>query len=115
MGGRKFSVALFVPFDINSFIVKIQNRKSKFTKSKPAKVPPKKTGAESAATAPEAEALSPLIEVPDPKAFLEEAKKESKRKLISDYSDTITVLRNEKRFTFRAIADWLSLASQTGC
>ena len=47
-------------------------------------------------------------EVPPSDAFLEEAKNEPKRKLISDHSETITVLRNEKRFTFRAIAEWLS-------
>lgn len=47
-------------------------------------------------------------EIPAVEAFLEEAKKEPKRKLITDHMDTITVLRNEKRFTFRAIADWLT-------
>ena len=46
--------------------------------------------------------------VPANDAFLEEAKKEPTRRLISDHSETITVLRNEKRFTFRAIAEWLT-------
>jgi hypothetical protein len=46
--------------------------------------------------------------IPAPDAFLEEAKNEPKRKLISDHTDTINVLRNEKRFTFRAIAEWLT-------
>ncbi|MEO6871475.1 MAG: hypothetical protein ABI233_04555, partial [Chthoniobacterales bacterium] len=65
------------------------------------------------------ESTKPLIEksasnrfsespVPVPNAFLEDAKKEAKRKLLSDHVETINVLRNEKRFTFRAIADWLT-------
>jgi hypothetical protein len=52
--------------------------------------------------------LAPDSEIPAPDAFLEEAKNEPKRKLISDHIDTINVLRNEKRFTFRAIAEWLT-------
>ena len=45
-------------------------------------------------------------EVPIPEAFLTEAKSEPKRKLLSDHLLTIETLRNEKRFTFREIADW---------
>jgi hypothetical protein len=44
---------------------------------------------------------------PPPEAFLEEAKKEPKRILLMDYISTINTLRNEKKFTFRAIAEWL--------
>lgn len=51
---------------------------------------------------------APDAEVPGFDAFLEEAKTEKKRKLISDHIRTINVLRDEKRFTFRAIADWLT-------
>jgi hypothetical protein len=47
-------------------------------------------------------------EVPLPNAFLEEARNEPKRKLLTDHIETINLLRNEKRFTFRAIAEWLS-------
>ncbi len=47
-------------------------------------------------------------EAPEPDAFLEEAKKEKKRKLLADHINTINVLRQEKRFTFREIADWLT-------
>jgi hypothetical protein len=47
-------------------------------------------------------------EIPLPDAFLEEARKETKRQLLSDHIETINLLRNEKRFTFRAIAEWLS-------
>ncbi len=47
-------------------------------------------------------------EVPARDAFLEEAKREPKRKLLSDHIETIKLLRNEKRFTFRSIADWLT-------
>ena len=45
-------------------------------------------------------------ECPEPEAFLTEAEKEPKRKLISDHLKTITTLRDEKRFTFREIAEW---------
>jgi len=41
-------------------------------------------------------------------ALLEEAKKEPKRKLLSDHIETIKALRNEKRFTIRSVADWLT-------
>jgi hypothetical protein len=47
-------------------------------------------------------------DVPPPEAFLEEAKKERRRKLILDHTGTIRVLRNEKKFTFSAIADWFN-------
>lgn len=46
--------------------------------------------------------------VPEPEAFLEEAKKERRRKLILDHTGTIRVLRNEKKFTFGGIADWFN-------
>jgi hypothetical protein len=52
--------------------------------------------------------LAPDSEIPAPDAFLEEAKNEPKRKLISDHIKTINTLREEKRFTFRAIAEWLT-------
>ncbi len=45
-------------------------------------------------------------DVPNPEAFLDEAKREPKRKLILDHIKTIKVLRDEKNFTFSAIADW---------
>lgn len=51
---------------------------------------------------------APDAEIPAPDAFLEEAKNEPKRKLISDHIKTINMLREEKRFTFRAIAEWLT-------
>jgi len=45
-------------------------------------------------------------ECPPPEAFLEEAKKEPKRTLLMDYIGTIKTLRQEKKFTYRAIAEW---------
>jgi hypothetical protein len=41
-----------------------------------------------------------------PEVFLEDAKKEQKRVLLMDHIQTIVLLRDEKKFTFRAIADW---------
>jgi len=43
-----------------------------------------------------------------PDALLEEAKKEQKRALLMEHIETINTLRDEKKFTFRAIAEWLS-------
>ena len=45
---------------------------------------------------------------PSPEALLKEAKKEWKRVLLMEHIGTINVLRDEKKFTFRAIAAWLS-------
>jgi hypothetical protein len=41
-----------------------------------------------------------------PDAFLAEAMKEPKRILLMDFIGTIKTLRDEKKFTFRAIAEW---------
>ena len=46
--------------------------------------------------------------VPEAEAFLEEAKREAKRVLLMDHMDTIKVLREQKKFSFRAIAIWLT-------
>src|SRR5258708_531996 len=48
------------------------------------------------------------LEVPPNEAFLEQARMEPKRKLVTDHLKTIILLRDEKRFTFRGIADWLT-------
>lgn len=47
-------------------------------------------------------------EVPPSEAFLEQAKQEPKRLLLLDHAKTIHTLRDEKKFTFRAIAAWLN-------
>jgi len=39
-------------------------------------------------------------------AFLQDAEKEPKRILLADHIRTITTLRDKKRLTFRAIAEW---------
>jgi hypothetical protein len=43
-----------------------------------------------------------------PDAFLAEAMKEPKRILLMDFIGTIRTLRFEKKFTFRAIAEWFA-------
>ena len=43
-----------------------------------------------------------------PHVLLEQAMQEPNRRPLREYHDTIQVLRDEKRFTFREIADWLS-------
>lgn len=47
------------------------------------------------------------LENPPPEYLLEEAMKEPDRKLLEEYIQSIKVLRDYKRFTFREIADWL--------
>lgn len=47
------------------------------------------------------------LENPPPEYLLEEAMKEPDRKLLEEYIQAIRVLRDNKRFTFREIADWL--------
>jgi hypothetical protein len=48
------------------------------------------------------------LEFPPPEYLLEQARGESNRKLLQDYAETIGVLRDEKGFSFREIADWLT-------
>ncbi len=48
------------------------------------------------------------LEFPPPDYLLEQARGEVNRKLIRDYRETITVLRDEKGFSFREIAAWLT-------
>ena len=43
----------------------------------------------------------------DPRKLLTEADRETKRLTLGDYREAIRVLKEEKDFTFREIADWL--------
>jgi hypothetical protein len=47
------------------------------------------------------------LENPPPDYLLEEAMKEPDRKLLEEYIQAIKVLRDNKRFTFREISEWL--------
>jgi|SRR5580658_1417704 hypothetical protein len=44
---------------------------------------------------------------PPPEFLLHEAMGEPDRRLLTEYGETIRVLRADKRFTFREIAEWL--------
>ncbi len=48
------------------------------------------------------------LEFPPPEALLERARGEPNRKLLLEYSEVIHTLRNEKGFSFREIAEWLT-------
>jgi hypothetical protein len=48
------------------------------------------------------------LEFPPPHFLLEQAEKEPNRKLLEDYRETINLLRNDKGFSFREIAEWLA-------
>jgi hypothetical protein len=47
------------------------------------------------------------VVLPSPENLLALAINEADRRILDDYTDTIRVLRDEKRFTFREIAQWL--------
>ena len=70
-------------------------------KNKTAK-PNKKTAVEAQAPSATTSQLDPL----PVEAFLEDAEKEPKRILLADHARTIKTLRDKKRLTFRAIAEW---------
>ena len=76
----------------------MKNNASK-SKSKPTAGPVENTQPGVAVTQPQC---------PEPEAFLTEAKSETKRKLLGDHETTIVTLRDEKRFTFREIAEWFN-------
>jgi hypothetical protein len=88
---------LFVQFPFMR-LKKPKSKKRKLSSARPAKPP----------TVLRPVPVASDSEIPAPDAFLEEAKNEAKRKLISDHIKTINTLREEKRFTFRAIAEWLT-------
>jgi hypothetical protein len=62
-----------------------------------------KTAAEAAK--PSTVPTAPPDTLPE-EAFLQDAEKEPKRILLADHTKTIRKLRDEKRLTFRAIAEW---------
>jgi hypothetical protein len=95
-----FLIALCVLF---GFIFLMQNNKPR-----PKKTAHKESAAKQGKDDKPVATPTPLPDVPAPDAFLTEAKNEPKRKLITDHIRTITVLRDEKRFTFRQIAEWLT-------
>lgn len=73
--------------------------KNKSTKSK------EKTAAES--VQPPSATTMQTEPLPD-EAFLADAEKEPKRILLADHRRTIITLRDKKRLTFRAIAQWFA-------
>jgi hypothetical protein len=48
------------------------------------------------------------LDAPPPDWLAERAREEVDRGLLDDYMETIRVLRDDKRFSFREIAEWLS-------
>ena len=86
---------MFVYFCLHNLIMKL--------KSKLKTAPAAKTVRHETTTEPTATGLVP----PAPDRLLELAMSEADRRILDDYADTIRVLRDEKRFTFREIAEWL--------
>ena len=52
--------------------------------------------------------IKPPAQIPDPTALVEQAKNEPRIIAARDYIETINILRHQKSFSFREIADWLS-------
>ena len=96
-----FLLELCVLFAFLFLIMK--NRKPRTKQIVPTTSAPKRADDDKPVAVP-----APLADIPAPDAFLAEATNEPKRKLITDHTRTIKVLRDEKRFTFRQIAEWLT-------
>jgi hypothetical protein len=73
----------------------------KKTKMKPVETKPEQTDAQ-----PTPSVFTP--DVPHPGILLELAIREEDRRILDEYIQTIQVLRDDKRFTFREIAGWLN-------
>jgi hypothetical protein len=91
-----FFVALFVLFVYICLVMKNRNVK-----------PKSPAGAKAKADKPPITAVV-QSDCPPPEALLAEARKEPKRILLMDFIGTIKTLRDEKKFTFRAIAEWFA-------
>ena len=74
-------------------------------KIKSAAVEPKPASAE---VQPQSAPSSVGSDLPHPDMLLELAMEEDDRRILGEYIQTIQLLRNEKRFTFREIAEWLN-------
>ena len=108
--GRKFvnNISTKYHLALALFVLFVHNVTMKMTK-RTGKIKPEK------AANPPAQDIKPKtdgsqviqLENPPPDYLLEEAMKEPDRKLLEEYIETIELLRDNKRFTFREIADWL--------
>jgi hypothetical protein len=102
-----FMVALFVLF-VYLVSMKTQRRLKKVKQTNAAPVPSGEVIPETTPALPVSQ-VGPLPQVvpPPPEFLLSEAMAEPDRRLLEEYGDTIRVLRDDKRFTFREIAEWL--------
>jgi hypothetical protein len=96
-----FVLAMFVLF-VYVFYMRMTKRTGKVKRAKAATPP-----AQNIKPKPSEGAQVVHLENPPPEYLLEEAMKEPDRKLLEEYIQAIKVLRDNKRFTFREIADWL--------
>jgi hypothetical protein len=56
---------------------------------------------------PEPQHITTELEYAPPEYVAEAARGEANPRLVEDYAEAINILRREKRFTFREIAEWL--------
>jgi TusA-related sulfurtransferase len=97
-----FLLELFVLI-VYIFPMKTQKRVRKVESAKAAPLPSPDVKTEAVPNVP----VTPL-ECPPPEVLLREAMAEPDRRLIEEYDETIRVLRDDKQFTFREIAEWLN-------
>jgi hypothetical protein len=96
-----FFIALFVSF-VYVRAMKMTKRTGKIKKYAKAATPPAPDTKPKPSDGAQVE-----LENPPPDYLLEEAMKEPDRKLLEEYIQAIKVLRDNKRFTFREISEWL--------
>lgn len=85
--------------------------KKKTTRAREAKHCTIQSAVSTASGHPVAQTDPPAIiedhELPPPDYVAEMARGESSPRVLADYTEAINILKDEKRFTFREIADWL--------
>jgi hypothetical protein len=96
-----FSLALFGMF-VYFVPVKTKMRVKKVKVKEPLSLPSQEVKTETQPALAVTERGNPL-----PEFVLREAMEEPDRTLVAEYGDSIRLLRDDKRFTFREIAEWL--------
>jgi len=110
---------LFVSFDYFCHMSK-KSKKASVREETPPQAsstvdPADPTGTETTAASVESRALTAKefgfvtgeSAYPPPEIVAEAAREEANPRLVGDYAEAIAILRDEKRFTFREIAEWL--------
>jgi hypothetical protein len=82
------------------------NRKKNRTRKPPTPAPDAQGASPTAPVNPTGSVT--VVDIPLPEMLAEMARGEVDRGLLEDYRETIQILRDDKRFSFREIAEWLN-------